>query len=67
LKVVVPSPTPNRVETIEKRLEYVDLDTACPVQISHPDGADDPSQGWTEPIGMSITDEPPSVDQDVPS
>jgi hypothetical protein len=28
LNVVVPSPVPNRVETIENKDEYVDLDTA---------------------------------------
>lgn len=67
LNVVDPSPTPNLVEITANRLAYVDLDTAWPVQTNQPDGAEAPSQGCTDPIGMSVDDDPPNEDQDVPS
>jgi hypothetical protein len=51
---------------IANSVAYVVLDTACPLQISQPEGVVAPSHGWIEPIGISTDEEPPRDDQDVP-
>ena len=53
LKVVDPSPVPNRVPIAEKREAYVVRETACPFAFSHPEGAEVMAKCITAPAGSS--------------